>query len=262
MATADLGPSKGRVDFEFNDFDKLIRDKGLLAQWSRGVHCPCRGNAQTDQADPNCSVCGGDGWFYILPREAPALQDHINVGHVQTSTSMATQALVQSVTRDPQIFEQLGEWIFGTVKVNTFSWHRFAYRDRFTLTGAVMAYQQTLTVGEDNRINVGVRYADENLRYPVVELLEVYKLTADGAQSIWGAAQCLEGGHLLFDTTVSPDDRVTIHYAMNPVLIVMDHVYALRDSPIAARGSAGPPLGTEVAMPRHAMARLDFLVSP
>lgn len=262
MVTASLGPSKGRVDFEFDDFDKAVRDKGMLCYWGRAIHCPCRGNLQTDQADPNCATCGGDGWFYVKPTEAPALQDHINVGHVDLAAAKASQVIVTSITRDPQIFEKLGEWIFGTLRLTGFSWHRFAYRDRFVLKGACMTYQQVLPVPASGVLVVGPRYGQRDLRYPVVELLEAYTVpdAATAPVSILSSITCNADGSLTFSSSVAEGTRVALVYEMNPVLIVMDHVHAVRDTPIAA--GTGTVLGIEVAQPRHAMARLDFLVSP
>jgi hypothetical protein len=262
MVVANLTATKGRVDFSPNGFDKTIRDHGLLAYWSRAIHCPCRSNAQTDQADPTCASCGGDGYLYVKPREAPALQDHVNAGHVDTDDAKASQVLVQSITRDPQIFEKLGEWIFGTVRLSTFSWHRFDYRDRFVLKGACMKYQQSIPVPAGGAVVVGPRYAERDLRYPVVELLEAYTNTdpTTGPVSVYEQIACDVDGGLLIDTAIPAGTLVSLTYAFNPILIVMDHVYAVRDSPIASPGAG--ILGREVALPRHAMGRLDFLVSP
>lgn len=264
MVVADLGKSKGRVDFTPGEFDRLIRDKGLRAQWSRALRCPCRNNAQTDQADPNCVSCGGDGFFYVKPRGAVDVLEYADIGHVDATDAKATQIIVQSMTRDTQIFEKLGEWIFGTVRINCFAFHRFGYRDRFKLEGGCIGYEQTLPMPASGNLVVGPRYHDRDLRYPVVNLLEVYTNTDPTTASvdIFDTVTCNADGSLTIAGAAAPpvDTLLAIKYEINPVLIVLDHVYVLRDSPIALKTSN--PIGTEEALPRHAMARLDFLPSP
>ena len=154
MTSITLGKDRGRIDFQ-DEFDLTIRQKGFRARWSRAVICPCRLNAKTDQADPSCTGCDGDGWFYVLPDEAPNLEEHTAEGFVDTATGKATQIIVTSMAKNIEIFEIMGEWLFGSVRTTTFSFHKFAYRDRFTLVDGRSEYQQVIEMPDALTIPVG-----------------------------------------------------------------------------------------------------------
>jgi hypothetical protein len=62
--------ARPRSDFRPSEFDQAITTKGYRMWWSRGGLCPCSNNDQTEQPDPTCPLCGGDGYYYFLPDEA------------------------------------------------------------------------------------------------------------------------------------------------------------------------------------------------
>ena len=258
--TVSLGKDKGRrVDFD-DQFDLLIRQKGLRVRWSRAILCPCRLNTKTDQADPSCKGCSGDGWFYILPSNLPTLPEYANVGFVDTANSKATQVIVTGIAKNVEIYENFGEWVFGSIRCTTFSFHDMAYRDRFVFVDGVTDYQQILKVGASRKIPVG-REQKINIRYPakcVLEALEV--VPATGAKIDHAARITVEAdGSLTFSDPALPalGTLLTVVYQHNPVYVVMQSVLDLRQSP--RKFKTDSVLGSVLDFPKLMLAKPDYM---
>ena len=178
MATRVLGPQKPRVDFEKSDFDRLIREKGYRVLWQSAELCPCRLNGDTDQPDPNCSVCDASGFIYTMPdKGSPELDEYTKEDppFLSTADARATQAILTSMTHDPQIFEKFGEWLSGTAALTTFSFNRVGHRDRFKVLDHTQVYRQAIIVPASQVIPVK-RAGRESLRYPVVRVRRVFSV--------------------------------------------------------------------------------------
>ena len=133
-----------RVDFKPEKFDQQIAAHGLRMWWSRAVDCPCQGNEQTDQADPNCTLCSGRGWLYFLP-DAKLRGDGVDIygNPVELNTAqdaVSIQGILTSTTVDPQVYEKFGQWIFGTARLTTSLYNRIGYRDRLVLRDSSISY--------------------------------------------------------------------------------------------------------------------------
>lgn len=257
-----LGKLRARVDFRIAEFDQAVQQMGARCLWSRALQCPCYLNSQTQQADPACPNCEASGWFYVKPASYKRLNDYdCDPPHLDSANGAATQILVQSVTKDPQVFEKFGEWIFGTVRLTPFSFIRLNYRDRITLVESVTAFQQILTFREETGQWVrAARDYSENLRYPAVSVLDAYKIDALGARVSLYDYLSVEDGAVVAasDAPLVEGDRVCLSYEYHPVLIVQDHVYSWRDTLKVLKQTN--PVGEHVPLPHHAMAKLDFLI--
>lgn len=71
----DLGPQQ--VNFNRNEFDAAITDKGYKVEIERALKCPCsvRGSGQ---ALVNCGNCNGSGWFFIDKRSTMIFSTSLN----------------------------------------------------------------------------------------------------------------------------------------------------------------------------------------
>lgn len=261
----DLGKDLGtRIDFE-DDFDLVIRQKGYKALWSRGVFCPCRLNTQTEQPDPSCTVCGGDGWFYVLPAETPRplRYDQESPTFKDVDDARATHVVVTSITKDPQIFERFGEWLFGAAMVTAYSFHPIQFRDRLVLVDETMSWQQVIELPASKVIPVGRGDPRTNLRYPAVSLLHAYEVSGTPATAVdrAEAATVNDDGSITFaGSTPAVGTRLALVYRYNPVLILVDHIHGVRGSP--KRSKTTSKLGAQLPMPLQSAAKLDFLLSP
>src|SRR3990172_5798235 len=89
-----------RADFKVNEFEKLIEVKGYRLAWERAGLCPCKSvNDQTQQSDPNCTLCSGVGWLWFGP--AGYVVDQSKVGTLDACQLLVLQkngaALVKGI---------------------------------------------------------------------------------------------------------------------------------------------------------------------
>lgn len=260
MATRNLGKDSGtRSDFD-DEFDLLVRQKGYRALWSRAVMCPCRLNTKTDQADPSCPSCGGDGWFYVLPEEADNLQAYVDAGFEDTANAKATQVVVTGIAKNVEIYETFGEWVFGQIRCTTFGFHRMAYRDRLVFCDAVTEYQQILEVPATSRtIPVG-NQPKTNVRYPVKAILAAWEVASNGTRTNHCPAMSVEAdGSITFDDANVPaaGTLVTVVYQHAPVYVILESVLDLRQSPRKFKTTS--VLGDILEFPKLLLAKPDYL---
>lgn len=256
-----------RVDFIPDKFDLAITTKGYRAWWSRAGICPCRNNAQTDQADVNCPVCKGDGWFYYLPElglDAYTEDIHGNAIEINDAgDSVGIMVLFTSATLDPQIYEKFGEWSFGTIKASTQAPNRIAYRDRLVMRDSYMVWGQLIEFNGSSKIEVTGKTSNAGLRYPAVETILLCSVSG-GIRTNYKENihyQIASDGGLQW--IVTPPDANTLlflSYIINPVFRVLDHVYAFRDTLVAKKTGALTKAEQHKKLPVHAMCRLDFLI--
>jgi hypothetical protein len=256
-----------RVDFRPQRFDSAIVSHGYRLWWSRTAVCPCRNNEQTDQPDPTCSLCRGAGRFRFLPDAALTQGGSDAAGNpvVLNATGDAVQihGLVTSLSKQPQVYERMGEWVFGTAMLTTQRENRIAFRDRFEAVDAIMPWSQIIRADGTATLRTGVGGRDERgLRFRPVTLTLIrslatvfrqgadYTLSDDGSVAWLGVAPAL--GTVL-----------TAHYEFHPIWEVVEHVHVVRDAYVAF--GRGPDVRADKAqqhqrMPIQAMMRLVFLL--
>lgn len=251
-----------RVDFKPSNFDLAIVTKGYRAWWSRCGICPCRNNDQTDQAAVNCTLCSGTGWFFYLPEiglDAYEEDQHGNAITINDAgDAVMIDALMTSQTLDPQIYEKFGEWLFGTAKVTVQPENKLAYRDRLVLADSTMMWGQLIEANGASVIPVTNGLSKHGLRYPAVSVNMLRTV----------ATIFREGTHYTVDpagtitwlvTPPAEETLLSINYLIHPVFRIMDHVYAYRDTPVAAKTKALSRAAQHQPLPLHAIAKLDYL---
>lgn len=263
--TIDLGKDSGRRSDFSGQFDLKVRQKGFRAYWSRAVLCSCQLNSVTRHADPSCPSCDGDGWYYVLPDEAPSLKANEDAGFTDLSNAKATRCLVTSMSKNMEIYENFGEWIMGSVRVTTFSFHKFSYRDRFTLVDGLSEYQQVMEIPASRTITVGRKDPRDFLRYPIINLRHVLEIQSDGTRlEHRTGVTCNSDGSITFPANASSTSTegnpatgslVTVVYDYHPVLIIMENVI---DTRLSYSKFKSPTESTQF-FPRFVLAKPDFM---
>ena len=263
--TIDLGKSQGkRADFRPGEFDRTVREKGYRMLWSRAVLCPCRLNDDTEQPNPACTTCGGDGWQYVLPTlpaDRPLLYEDDDPPFPDTTTGAATQAIVTQVTNDVQVFEQFGEWVMGASRLTTFSFNRLAYRDRLRMVDSTMVYQQVLPMPAGGLFEVG-QNTREKLRYEAVTVHNVIAMDTGSPVDHVGNATVTEAGAIQVVGGAPPGtgELVSLVYECHPIWVVMEHTHTMRATLVAFKSTK--KMGDYAELPQGVFAKLDFLVGP
>jgi hypothetical protein len=265
---AGTKPSGGRrVDFRIEQLDNFIATKGTAYWWSRGARCPCRGNVQTKQADPNCTLCKGTGWLYFLPEadllgaETDRAGNEVELNDSQNAVSIPV--VITNLTKDPQVYERFGQFIFGTGRATCQSWNRFGYRDRFVARDATLSYSQLIEAsGQTEILLTGIR-SPYGLWTAIskINLLRSATVTYKEHEDFKISD---EGTIVWLKTSTMPARGVllTVQGEFHPTWIVMDHVYAARDTLVSKKQQTSGLRDQFRNLPLHAMVKLDFLVDP
>lgn len=257
--------ARPRTDFKPEEFDKAIWEKGYRLWWSRAALCPCKNNEQTDQADPSCRLCQGDAYLYFLPD--PALQaggtkdvfgNEVELNDAKDAVMI--QALMTSFTKDVQVFEKFGEWVFGASRATTQPENRLGYRDRLAAVDSLMPWAQYIEYDGSAEIVVTGGYNKKGLRYPFVEVNYFRSLSTIYREGL--DFELTDSGTLRWLASVAPDadTLLTIHGAVRPVWICMDHMHTYRDT-LVAKNAPGPTQADKFRrLPLQMVVKLDFRI--
>lgn len=252
-----------RVDFKPSKFDLAITTKGYRMWWSRASVCPCRHTEDTDQPDPNCTLCKGDGRFHFLPEvglETNATDIYGNPIEInETGDALLISVLATGATKDPQIFERFGDWVFGMFRVTVQPENRIGYGDRLIAADSTMVWSQTVLADGSATITLRRGRSEYGLRFRAIavtllrSLTTVYRVDQDYRLTPDGEIQWLITPPVL-------DTRLSVHYQFAPTFEVLDHVHAFRDTLVAQKTLSESKAAQYRRLPIQAMAKLDFLL--
>lgn len=252
-----------RADMRPDDFDFMIATKGGRFWWSRALMCPCRGNTQTDQADPTCSLCSGTGYFYIKPAADAADGDLDIAGEeIEINTddnAISVQCWVSSLSYDTQLFERFGQWVQGTGLATLSRHNRIGYRDKLSARDQVIFFSQLIEAHGNSEIKVTGRRSNRGLWVPISQvnilrsLATTYTEAADFRITDTGTIEWL-------GTPPTSGTLLTIHAGFHPTWIVLDYPYAARDTLVQKKTTALSVAEQFARLPMRATVKLDFLV--
>lgn len=257
--TIGVPPGKRfRVDFREDTFNAAIEQKGSRLVWSRGALCPCNSlSMQTKQADPNCELCDGHGWYffgpkdYVPPVEAGELDDLQKV-LVAKDGGAVIRGFLTSVGQQEDPVTQLGTWMWGSATVTVRPENRLGYYDRLVHLDSVISHTELVEAGVDGAIKTRFLITGVNLlRTTAVRMTE-------------GTDFLLEKGVIKWISGHAPakDTQLSIHYLCHPQWLVIEQPKWIREETNLTRSSKRTsPAGTPVALPIQALIRLEFLVT-
>ena len=136
-----------RVDFNQNDFDVLIFNKGYNVKIYEGVRCPC--NNDKEGALSNCENCLGLGWTFINP--------------------IKTKAIITSVNKDTK-YKYWSPEMIGTVAVTLRNQDRVATMDKIELLDQLSILSEL----RERRLNTTDSQYFIFTSYPIREVISVH----------------------------------------------------------------------------------------
>jgi len=255
-----------RVDFNTDDFAIVIETKGYRVAWSRACLCPCKPvNDQTQQPDPNCTLCKGVGWIYFAPSQAT--YDPLKVGELDEVQSRIVQdngavvaAIMTGIGQQNEPYGELGSRISGTMMATVRSQNKIGYYDRLIQLDSVVPFSQILDLSSD---------LEEPLetRYPIVQVNLIRTATKTfSAPADFDLGTGADAGKIIWNTASAnlPDveNPVAIHYLCHPTWLVIEHPHSIRMTPVTQKVKKPPtPAGEYVDLPIQAQVQLEFLPS-
>lgn len=252
---------KSRSDFDKAQIDAFVDGYGERVLWESVAPCPCRLNDQTDQPDPTCEDCFGDGFVFYGGTDIRVVFNR----HELTPDFLRAQG------------QFWGGEVIATARAET----PIGYRHRLTMMDAVIEYMDSFTRPEysDPRFGsvqklkrpIATRYtALEKISTGQIEQIEarVNRILVRQADSsnralVEGVDYVITSeGHIDWSegdrlgTSVKPGETFTMSYWTSPRWIVT----SLRPHPIQNIWSATKvPAPVYLQLPYTVMCQLDWL---
>lgn len=245
-----------RVDFKPDQFDLAIETKGYRLAWSRAAQCPCRPvNQQTEQSDPNCSICEGAGWLYFSPTREAVLDksagelDDIQRALLERNKAAVIRGVMSGISSKYQPFDQLGSRLDGTLVVTVRHQNRLGYYDKLVNLDSQIVYSEILEA-VDPSLPLSTRY-----------LMTGVNLLRSTDADYTEADFTLEVGRIAWLTgrAPAPGTRLVCHYLTHPTWLVVEHPHAIRASPVKFKSQATSPRGEARPLPVQAIVKYEFL---
>lgn len=265
-AVPKFGPQSA---FQVDEFAKTIQAQGLRFLWSRAVECPCSMD-DSDQFDPSCPRCKGDGWWYVNPAQYD--EPHADRDYLEVKAIFGASGRLQTDHGKP-----VGVWHFGEATMTFQSHMSVAFRDRFIGIEQRMGRSETLVRGGDRAAGSIVAVGKskrttteqrEALRYEPMFI----NFVADNSDAVNGTIYYPRRDFVLIERQLAEPTRLrwlpgrgpqvgaryTVHYDFRPVWVVDEAPQAYTTTlPGPVSGAKG--VREPRALPTSFKVLLDFL---
>jgi hypothetical protein len=250
-----------RSDFRTEVFGLNISAHGYRLAWTRATICPCMPiNAQTQQADPSCDLCQGNGFFYFGPsgsKQSAKLIGQLNdvqASIIEDNNAFVIRGLMTSLSRSVQPYDKIGTWVDGRSSVTVVPENRLGYLDRLVAldgfavyTEKLLALDPALPLRTRYPINGGVNFLASTLRryHPIADF------TLEKGKVVW------------LDPSLAPPlgTPLTIHYVYNVTWLVTSQPHVVRAQNVNAKQSnPQTPEGNYVELALQAEVQLEHLI--
>lgn len=257
--TKDTGK---RVDFKVDDFSVALETKGYRLVWKRAIYCPCTPvNDQTEQPDPNCTLCEGSGWLLFMP--SAAVTDKKVIGSLdalQTSLSLegaVIKGIMTGVAAHDTPYDQAMRRIEGTTNITVRAENKLGYHDQLVNLDASIVYSQMVTMEDNLTLTTG--RGSGKVTYPIVEM----NLLRSAAQVYTqGTDFNITSGQVEWVTGQQPNSGTILglHYLTYPHWRVIEHPHMTRHTLVKFKSKKPTtPLGDPTDLPVQAICKLEFL---
>ena len=255
-----------RADFRPGDFDRTIDAHGSRLAWMRAIVCPCKPlNTQTQQPNPTCPRCRGEGWsffgdsHYEIPVAAGTF-DECQTSIIQESNASVIRGVIVGARRQDQPYTQIGNWISGSAMLTVRAANRLGFNDRIVDLDSEVTYSQVVEVEWTKGITP--RPIDPRLQYRPIAINfaqlddgtrlfpeQSFRLSPDGKLS-WAGSAIPRAGR-----------RVAFHYLHHATYRVVEWPHQTRRAQVLANTPVRrTPNGEPTALPVQVMIKLEHLV--
>ena len=244
-----------RVDFRPDDFVLAIETKGYRCAWSRAALCPCKpNNLQTDQPDPNCTLCDGTGWIRFKPAN-PVTDDRITGAldplqqAIVDDQAGVIRCIMSGITNKREPYDHVLPRLEGVTNATARWENKLGYYDRLVNLDSTVVYAQI--VEYEGGASTALRYRARGINLLRSES-KVYEPETD---------YVLDGtGDIIWVSGNEPpaEERLVAHYICHPTWRVIEHPHSLRLSPVAFKTTIAG--GEPKPLPVQAVCKLEYLL--
>ena len=188
-----------RVDFYTEDYNDLIKQKGMKAEWEQAIVCECMSN-DSNQPNFTCPICHGSGFRYLPAKQIRVL-----------STTFSSSVKLETIgVREP-----------GTAYITPPSTVIMGYRDRLKFVDFKCKYSETIQINPSTRFSDTTHRNIKEVLYLIknnsqYDIDEDFVITEDGHHVQW-----------INDATL-PSGNLSILYLTTPSYLVVDLLHELR----------------------------------
>lgn len=217
-----------RADFNPQDFEDLIQQKGYRLRWEQTVNCPCIDPA-TMHAVPECPVCDARGHLYF--------------------NSQIIKGIITRQDKELEIGDSIGVLKPGEGFLTTSATNKLSEWDRVTNLDSQAVYHETILHSE----------IEDQLRFPPVGDV-ITAVTQPNRNTLVTLRQNVDytvdaNGIITWISNNKPaaNQGISFRYYHHPVWLVIDTPNYIRDTFV----TEGVPVDTSVAMPVRVHIRLE-----
>lgn len=221
-----------RADFQPQDFEDIINQKGYRVAWQSASFCPCV-DTETLHANPACINCDGRGKYYSAPQ--------------------TIRAIITRQTKEVNIDNMVGVLAPGEAFMTTSHANFLSLWDRCTNLDSQIVHTELLehdaTNGDFTTYpplgNVIFAFTQATTDSPLITLKQNVDFSVDSTGKItW-----------LNNATVPANNQsFSVRYYCNPVWVVIDTPVMVRDTWVIFEN----PVDTVARMPIRVRVRLEF----
>lgn len=188
-----------RADFQYEEFDKIIYQKGRDVIHEQALQCPCKSKATNQQS--NCKNCGGTGWIYINP----------------TYTRFVLSG-IDAVTK----YIGWSEELRGVVNISTPSRFNLSFMDRITDVNAESIHSEVVFCKQSQGSTIALS------TYPIKTILYIglFVSTSEPLRQLESDQYTIQGNVITLSSSILPpivkDISITIRYKHAPVFHVLE----------------------------------------
>ena len=252
-----------RVDFKPSKFDLLIETKGYLLAWTRASVCPCTPvTEQTEQPDPNCSLCGGTGWFYFGGNQVQDISEYdldtIQKKIVNDSSAMLIRGVISNVMNKYDTLDKLGNWQSGDMQLTTKQQNKVGLYDRIVVLNPNITYSEVVVADGSAVLDARYLMTGINQVWGHASGSDPVKYTPGDDYDLNSIGQLAWLG----GNEPSADTRIALHYICHPTFLIMEQPHVLRATLKKFKKSPNElqtPLGDPEPLPIQAIVRYEFL---
>lgn len=245
-----------------DELTTLIEARGARLAWSRAYACPCRLNTETEQAALDCPRCFGTGYFYDVP-EPRVLTDEtltpVQKAHVLDAQGVLIRGLVQRIAGHDERGTPLGPWLTGELSCTVRHENKLGFYDKITMLDAQMPNNEVIYAQGDPATLDGTIYGTASLKYRACAVNQIY--TVSRKLEVGVDYQVTASGRVHWLSADVLGQRVSVHYQMHPVYLVVDRPHALRASSVYRKLTRPltSPTGDPQPLPIQAQLMLELL---
>lgn len=243
-----------RVDFKADKFTLAVETKGYRLAWSRAAPCPCTSvNDQTEQPDPNCSVCEGSGWFYFAPSEsvsanAGTLSD-LQTKVIADKKAGVIRGLMTTGTADFDPYNKIGFWQDGQMMLTVRPENKVGYYDRIINLDDDLVYAETIDATSASQLA---------LRYPAKQVNLLRSLDTVFVPDV--NFDLVDGEIRWLTGQPASGTKLIAHYLTYPVWLITHHPHIVRSTLVKQKNpNPTTPQGDSIPLAIQAVVKYEFL---